>query len=81
MQKIVIAKFTYHDPKTGEEYHVQRGWPCKDQEDAERTVKYYGMKSGAFNAQCIIEDVTDEEIKQATSSTATKEKNQTQPIA
>ncbi len=81
MQKIVIAKYTYRNPKTGEEFTVQRGWPCKDQEDAEQTVKYYGQKTGALSAQCVMEEVTNEEIKQAASSTTTKEKNQTQPIA
>ena len=76
MQKIVIAKFTYRDPKTGKEFTVQRGWPCKDQKDAEYTVKYYGMKTGAFEAQCVMEEVTDEEIKQAATSTTTKEAHQ-----
>ena len=81
MQKIVIAKFQYRDPKTGKEYSVQRGWPCLDQSDAERTVKYHGMKTGALQAQCVIEEYTDEEIKQATSSPTTEEAHQAQPIA
>ncbi len=81
MQKIVIAKFHYRDPTTGKDYHVQRGWPCKDQQDAEHIVKYYGMKTGAYDAQCVMEEVTDEEIKQAASSTTTKETHQAQPVA
>ena len=76
MQKIVIAKLTYRDPRTGKEFHVQRTWPCKDQQDAERIVKYYGMKSGAFEAQCVMEEVNNEEIKQSQSSTTTKETHQ-----
>ena len=76
MQKIVIAKFTYRDPKTGKEFSVQKGWPCKSQQDAEHTVKYYGMKTGAFEAQCVMEEVSDEEIKQAATSTTTKEAHQ-----
>lgn len=81
MQKIVIAKYTYRNPSNGEEFIVQRGWPCKDQADAELTVKYYGMKTGALSAQCVMEEVTDEEIKQAASSTTTKETHQAQPVA
>ena len=81
MQKIVIAQLLYHNPKTGEEYTVQRAWPCKDEADAELIVKYYGMKTGAFNAKCVMEEISDEEIEQTTSSIATKEKNQTQPVA
>ena len=76
MQKIVIAKFTYRNPGNSEEYTVQHHWPCKSQEDAELTVKYYGMKSGALSAQCVMEEFTDEEIKQATSSIITKETHQ-----
>lgn len=79
MQKIVIAKFTHRNPKTGKEFTVQKGWPCKDQKDAEHIVKYYGMKTGALEAQCVMEEVSDEEIKQAASSTTAKEKNQAQP--
>lgn len=71
MQKIVIAKFTHRDPKTGKEFTVQKGWPCKDQKDAEHIVKYYGMKTGALGAECVMEEVNNEEIKQAASSTAT----------
>ncbi len=81
MQKIVIAKYTYRNPGNGEEFIVQRGWPCKDQSDAEHIVKYYGMKTGALSAQCVMEEVTNEEIKQAASSTTTKEAHQAQPIA
>ena len=76
MQKIVIAKFTYRDPKTGKEFHVQRSWPCKDQQDAERIVKYYGMKSGAFDAQCVMEEVNNEEIKPSKTETVTEETHQ-----
>ena len=76
MQKIVIAKFTYRNPVNSEEYTVQRHWPCKSQEDAEHTVKYYGMKTGALSAQCVMEEFTDEEIKQATSNIITKETHQ-----
>jgi hypothetical protein len=76
MQKIMIAELSYRNPKTGEEYTVQRSWPCKSLEDAELIVKYYGMKSGAYDAKCVMEEMTDEEIKQATRSIITKEKNQ-----
>jgi len=76
MQKIVIAELSYLNPKTGEEYTVQRGWPCKDKQDAEHIVKYYGMKTGAYDAKCVMEEVTDEEIKQVKTGATTKEKNQ-----
>ena len=76
MQKIVIAELSYRDPKTNKEYSVQRYWPCKDQQDAENIVKYYGMKTGAYDAKCVMEDMTNEEIKQITSSTAAKETHQ-----
>lgn len=61
--KIVLAQFEYTDPTTGKDYIVQRGWPCDDQKDAERIVKYYGMKTGAFNAKVKIEDIKYEEVK------------------
>lgn len=70
-QQIALVTFKYRNPKTGDTYTVQRGWPCKDQKDAELTIKYYGMKTGALEAHCVIEDITNEEIKQAASSTAT----------
>ena len=76
MQKIVIAELSYRNPSNSEEYTVQRGWPCKDEADAELIVKYYGMKTGSYGAKCVMEEVTNEEIKQATSSIITKEKNQ-----
>jgi hypothetical protein len=59
----VIAKFRYRNPHNGEEFTVPRGWPCKDQADAEHTVKYYGMKTGALSAECMMEEVTNEESK------------------
>jgi hypothetical protein len=62
-QKIVLCELEYMDPKTGKPFTVQRGWPCKDQADAELTVKYYGMKTGAFNAKVKIEDIEHEENK------------------
>lgn len=74
--KIVLAEFTYRDPKTGKEFTVQRGWPCKDQQDAELTIKYYGMKTGALGAECVMEEVSDEESKQGKTSTATAEAHQ-----
>lgn len=76
MTKIVIAQFLYCDPRTDKEYTVQRGWPCKDEQDANRIVKYYGMKTGAFQAQCVMEEVSDEEIKQIASGPITKEAHQ-----
>jgi hypothetical protein len=76
MQKTVIAEFTYRDPKTNKEFAVQRSWPCKDQQDAERIVKYYGMKTGAFNAKCFIEEASNEEIKSSKTETTTKETHQ-----
>lgn len=76
MHKIIIAQFEYVDPRTGKPYHVIRHWPCKDQPDAELTVKYYGMKTGSIEAKCAIEEFTDEEIKQAASSTTTAEAHQ-----
>jgi hypothetical protein len=76
MQKIVIAKFRYRDPKSGKEFTVQKGWPCKDQQDAEHTVKYHGQKTGALDAQCVIEEVSDEEIKQAATKSTAKEAHQ-----
>lgn len=79
MQKIVIAKFIHRDPKSGKEFTVQKGWPCKDQTDAGHIVKYYGMKTGALEAHCVMEEVSDEEIKQAASSTTAKEAHQTKP--
>ena len=78
--QIALITFKYKNPKTNEFYSVQRGWPCKDEADAELTVRYYGMKTGALEAHCVIEEIDNEEIKQAASSTATKEAHQTQPI-
>jgi len=72
----VIAKFLYRDPTNGEEFTVERGWPCKDQTDAELTVKYHGTKTGALSAECKMEEVTNEESKQSTTSTAAKEAHQ-----
>lgn len=69
--KILLAKFNYRDPKTGKEYSTQRGWPCASEEDAQNTVKYYGMKTGALSAECTIEEISNEEIQQAAASTAT----------
>jgi len=80
MQKI-IAQFLYRNPKNNEEYTVQRQWFCKSPQDAEHTVKYYGMKTGAFNAKYVMEDMTNEENKQSTSSITAKEENQTQSVA
>lgn len=62
-QKIVLAEFEYYDPTTGKPYFYQTGWPCKDNYDAELTVKYYGMKTGAINAKIKIEDLNNEETK------------------
>jgi hypothetical protein len=73
---MVIAKFEYYNPKTREPYYVYRGWPCKSQQDAENTVKYYGMKTGSVEAQCKLEEFTDEEVKQIASSTTTKKAHQ-----
>ena len=81
MQQIVIAKFSYRNPKNGEEFSVQRGWPCIDHADAELTVKYHGRKTGALEAQCNIEEITDEVIKSSKTTTVAKETHQTQPIA
>ena len=77
---MVFAQFEYYNPKTRQPYHVIRSWPCKSQEDAERTIKYYGMKTGSVEAQCKLEELTDEEIKQIKTSIATKETHQAQPI-
>lgn len=74
--KVLVAQFEYVNPRTGEPYHVIRDWPYKDQQDAELIVKYYGMKTGSVEAQCRIEEFTDEEIKQATSSITTEEAHQ-----
>lgn len=71
MTKIVLAKFRYRNPHSGEEFIVPRGWPCKDQSDAELTVKYHGMKTGALSAECKMEEVTNEEIKPSQTSTIT----------
>jgi len=57
----VQAKFDYIWPKTKQLYHVVRAWPCRDQDDAQRIVRYYGLKTGSYNAECIME-VYDEEI-------------------
>lgn len=78
MQKIVMAKFTHRDPKTKKEFVVQRGWPCKDKTDAEHIVKYHGFKTGALSAECVIEEISDEEIKQAASNATAKEAHQAQ---
>lgn len=58
-QKLVLAEFEYHNPGTGKPYFYQTGWPCKDDYDAELTVKYYAMKTGAWNAKVKIEDMDD----------------------
>jgi hypothetical protein len=39
------------------------------------------MKTGALTAKCVMEELTNEEIKQASSGIITKETHQTQPIA
>lgn len=62
-QKIVLCELEYMDPSTGKSFTVQRAWPCKDQTDAENIVKYYGMKTGAYNAKVKIEDIQHEENK------------------
>jgi hypothetical protein len=72
----VIAQFEYRNPKTGQPFYTVRGWPCKSQEDAEHTVKYYGHKTGSVEAQCRLEELTDEEVKQITRSIITKEAHQ-----
>lgn len=72
---MVIAQFEYWNPKTGQPYFTVRGWPCKSKEDAELTVKYYGMKTGSVEAKCNLEEFTDEEIKQAQTAIIAKEKN------
>ena len=76
VQQIVIAEFTHRDPKTGKEYTVQRGWPCKDKQDAEHIVRYHGMKTGALDAKCVMEEVTNEESKQGKTSIITAEAHQ-----
>ena len=77
-KKIVIVKFEYINPKTRESFFAIKGWPCKSKEDAELTVKYYGMKTGSVEAQCNLEELTDEEIKSAQTKAITAQKNQTQ---
>lgn len=72
----VIAQFEYRNPLTGQPFYTVRGWPCKSQEDAEHTVKYYGHKTGSVEAQCRLEELTDEEVKQITRSIITKEAHQ-----
>jgi hypothetical protein len=59
--RYVMAKMYYRDPKTNQDFTVIRTWPCKDDTDAEQIVKYYGMKTGAYTAECVME-VYDEEI-------------------
>ena len=76
MTKMVIAQFRYRDPTSGKEFIVPTGLPCKDQQDAELSVKYYGMKTGALSAECKMEEVTNEESKQGKTSTATAEAHQ-----
>lgn len=76
MINIVMANFKYRDPQTGKEFIVPTGWPCKDQSDAELTVRYYGMKTGALSAECKMEEVTNEESKQSATSIAAKESHQ-----
>jgi hypothetical protein len=76
MTSIVMANFKYRDPQTGKEFIVPTGWPCKDQQDAELTVKYYGMKTGALSAECKMEEVTNEESKQSATSITTAEAHQ-----
>ena len=73
---MVLARFHYVNPRTKEEYNVVRGWPCKDQTDAENIVKYYGMKTGSYSAECNLEEFTNEEIKQIKTNTTTKEAHQ-----
>jgi hypothetical protein len=73
---MVIAKFEYRNPQTGEPFFTIRGWPCKSQEDAEQTVKYYGHKTGSVEAQCNLEEYTDEEVKQIARSITTKKAHQ-----
>jgi|688.fasta_scaffold1747992_2 hypothetical protein len=76
MKQMVIAKLTYKNPKTGELYTVNRGWPCKDEQDAQLTVKYYGMKTGALSADCVMEELNNEEIKPSKTSITTAQTHQ-----
>lgn len=57
---MVIAQFEYLHPVTHEPYHVQRSWPCRDQQDAELTVRYYGMKTGSVEARCQLQEIVNE---------------------
>ncbi len=76
MQNIVMAKFKYRNPKTGKEFIVPRGWPCRNEQDAQLTAKYYGMKTGALSAECVMEEVTNEEIKPSKTSITTAQTHQ-----
>jgi hypothetical protein len=69
--RIVMAKFTYVNVHLGTTFQVERGWPCRDQQDAQHIVQRHGLKTGALDAECVMEEITDEEIKQSASSTAT----------
>ncbi len=73
---IVLARFSYVDPKTEKEFTVDYGWPCKDQQDAELIVKYHGHKTGSYGAQCKIEEIKDEEIKPTQTETTTTQAHQ-----
>ena len=76
---MVFAQFEYRNPKSREPYYTLRAWPCKSREDAERTVKYYGHKTGSVEAQCKLEELTNEEIEQIKTGPITKKAHQAQP--
>lgn len=71
MNQIVIARFTYTDPKTHQDFTVDRGWPCKDAADAEIIVKYHANKTGAYKIQFNVEEATHEETEQPKTETIT----------
>ena len=76
MTNIVMARLKYRDPQSGKEFTVDRGWPCKNQLDAELIVKYYGMKTGALDAECKMEGVANEEIESSKTEIIAKEAHQ-----
>jgi hypothetical protein len=60
----VMAKLYYHQPNKNTDFTVIRTWPCKDADDAEIIVKYHGYKTGAYNAECVMEIYNEEVIRQ-----------------
>lgn len=58
---MVVAEFEYCYQNN--KFYVTRAWPCRDKDDADLIVRFYGYKTGAIGANFNIEDIKYEEVK------------------